>query len=95
MMRATLKAVLVYGIFASTTAFAQGGGNGQGGMGGGNAHGAATAGMTWHGDPISSPMNSMSSMSGSMPDTSPMSMGKPSSQPMSPDNAAMPAKTGQ
>lgn len=35
--------------------FAQGGGNGQGGAGGGNAHSAATAGLTSHGDPATSP----------------------------------------
>lgn len=35
----------------SNVTFAQAGGSGQGG----DAHGAATAGMTYHGDPISSP----------------------------------------
>lgn len=35
--------------FASTTSFAQGG----------NAHGAATAGMTYHGEPVSSPLNTL------------------------------------
>ncbi|MGA7779532.1 MAG: hypothetical protein WCA85_17725 [Paraburkholderia sp.] len=35
----------------SSVTFAQAGGAGQGG----DAHGAATAGMTYHGDPISSP----------------------------------------
>jgi hypothetical protein len=35
----------------SSVTFAQAGGGGQGG----DAHGAATAGMTYHGDPISSP----------------------------------------
>ncbi|HEY1999893.1 hypothetical protein [Paraburkholderia sp.] len=39
----------------SSVTFAQAGGNGQGGNGAGNAHGAATAGMTYGGDPISSP----------------------------------------
>jgi len=39
----------------SSVTFAQAGGNGQGGLGAGNAHGPATAGMTYHGDPISSP----------------------------------------
>jgi hypothetical protein len=45
-------------ICAMDAAFAQGG-NGNGGSGGGNAHGAATAGMTYHGDPVSSPLNTM------------------------------------
>jgi hypothetical protein len=35
----------------SSETFAQAAGGGQGG----NAHGAATAGMTYHGDPIDSP----------------------------------------
>jgi hypothetical protein len=92
---AALNVVLICGAFASTAVFAQGGGNGQGGTGGGNAHSAATAGMTYHGDPISSPMSPMYSMPGAMSDATSMSIGKPSSQSMSPDNATPPAKTGQ
>jgi hypothetical protein len=41
----------------STAAFA---GNGQGGTGGGNAHGAATSGMTHWGDPVVAPGGPMS-----------------------------------
>jgi hypothetical protein len=33
------------------------GGNGNGGSGGGGAHGAATSGMTYHSEPVSSPWN--------------------------------------
>jgi hypothetical protein len=50
----------VAAICATGAVFAQGGGNGNGGSGGGNAHGAATAGMTYHGDPVSSPLDAMS-----------------------------------
>jgi hypothetical protein len=39
----------------TTAAFAQGGGNGNGGSGGGGAHGAATSGMTYHSEPVTSP----------------------------------------
>jgi hypothetical protein len=46
-------------LFAAGPAFAQGGGNGQGGSGGGNAHSAATAGMTHWGDPVQSPLDVM------------------------------------
>ncbi|SIT51147.1 conserved exported hypothetical protein [Paraburkholderia piptadeniae] len=64
MKHLTLKIVLPCGIVAaicaSGAAFAMGGGNGNGGSGGGNAHGAATAGMTYHGDPVPSPLDAMS-----------------------------------
>lgn len=58
------KALLVSAfVVMSGTAFAQaGGGNGNGGGGGtggsGNAHGAATAGPTAGGDPVSGAMSS-------------------------------------
>ncbi|WNC93123.1 hypothetical protein RI103_20005 [Paraburkholderia sp. FT54] len=59
-MKYSLKLALacwtVAGTCATGAAFAQGGGNGNGGSGGGNAHGAATAGMTYHGDPVSGPL---------------------------------------
>ena len=61
-MKHSLKVALACGTIAAIcamgAAFAQGG-NGNGGSGGGNAHGAATAGMTYHGDPVSSPLNTM------------------------------------
>jgi hypothetical protein len=40
-----------------TTTVAWAGGNGNGGSGGGGAHGAATSGMTYHSEPVSSPWN--------------------------------------
>lgn len=63
-MKRSLKVVLACGTVATICAtgpvFAEGGGNGNGGSGGGNAHGAATAGMTYYGDPVSSPLDAMS-----------------------------------
>jgi hypothetical protein len=62
MNRATfvvLTGVSAASFFVSSATFAQVGGNGQGGLGAGNAHGPATAGMTYHGDPISSPWVSL------------------------------------
>lgn len=75
---------------ASGAAFAQGGGNGQGGTGGGNAHSAATSGMTYHGDPANSPM---ARVPGNMMQT--MSSSDTGSQAMSPDSPMNPSKTGQ
>ena len=61
MEKVTLKVVLVrvavVSLCASAATFAQAGGNGNGGTGSGGAHGAATAGMTYHGEPVSSPWN--------------------------------------
>jgi hypothetical protein len=51
---ATLAAAAI-GMLGITTAFA--GGNGNGGNGSGGAHGAATSGMTYHSEPVSSPWN--------------------------------------
>ncbi|SAK87798.1 hypothetical protein AWB80_06080 [Caballeronia pedi] len=48
----TLTAVSV--IFSSA---ALAGGNGNGGNGSGGSHGAATSGMTYHSEPVSSPWN--------------------------------------
>jgi len=60
-MKYSLKVALACGtvaaLCATGAAFAEGGGNGNGGSGGGNAHGAATAGMTYHGDPVSSALD--------------------------------------
>jgi hypothetical protein len=77
-------------VFLSTAAFAQGGGNGNGGTGGGNAHGAATAGMTYHGDPVSSPWTAMpGKITGSAWDT------ETGAKTMSPDDTAKQAKISQ
>ncbi|RKF40007.1 hypothetical protein [Paraburkholderia fungorum] len=75
---------------ASGAAFAQGGGNGQGGTGGGNAHSAATSGMTYHGDPANSPM---ARAPGNMMQT--MSLNDAGSQSVPPDSAMNAPKTGQ
>jgi hypothetical protein len=75
---------------ASGAAFAQGGGNGQGGTGGGNAHSAATSGMTYHGDPANSPM---ARGPGNMMQT--MGSSDAGSQSMSPDSTMNSSKTGQ
>ncbi|CAG4888420.1 hypothetical protein [Paraburkholderia saeva] len=94
MQNVTLKVVLVCSaaasLFASTTTFAQGGGNGNGGSGGGGSHGAATAGMTYHSEPVNSPWNqdpSRMSQRGGMADDS--------MPGMMPDTNAMPAKPVQ
>jgi hypothetical protein len=49
-----LAAVALCGVTATV---ACAGGNGNGGSGGGGAHGAATSGMTYHSEPVSSPWN--------------------------------------
>lgn len=54
---ALFAGVAVASLFACAATFAQAGGNGNGGNGSGGAHGAATAGMTYHGEPVSSPWN--------------------------------------
>jgi hypothetical protein len=56
-MSALLARVAVASLCACAATFAYAGGNGNGGSGGGSAHGAATAGMTYHGEPVSSPWN--------------------------------------
>jgi hypothetical protein len=89
-LKVVLTCVTLASICASGATFAQGGGNGNGGTGGGNAHGAATSGMTYHGDPVSSPMNAMP---GKMADK--MGNGEAGQHPMSPDETASPAKSGQ
>lgn len=52
MVRAVTVAAAAVGMPA---AFA--GGNGNGGNGSGGAHGAATSGITYHSEPVSSPWN--------------------------------------
>ncbi|WP_321795025.1 hypothetical protein [Caballeronia sp. J97] len=48
---------VIFGIGALGATPARAGGNGNGGNGSGGAHGAATSGMTYHSEPISSPWN--------------------------------------
>jgi hypothetical protein len=53
--RAACFVVFGIGVLGMTPARASG--NGNGGNGSGGAHGAATSGMTYHSEPISSPWN--------------------------------------
>jgi hypothetical protein len=76
--------------FTSGAAFAQGGGNGQGGSGGGNAHSAATAGMTHWGDPAPSPLDMMPGSGMRKPDST--GGGMQSMSPSDPMNAPKPAQ---
>lgn len=85
-MNRTIVTVVMAGVSAATlcvssVTFAQAGGNGQGGIGAGNAHGAATAGMTYDGDPISSPWVSLPAGWADKSD-----MNKPNSKPVSPND---------
>lgn len=70
MLNVILGSTAAIAISMSTAAFAMGGGNGQGGSGGGDAHSAATAGMTYRGDPITSPMAMMPGSPSSRMDSS-------------------------
>ncbi|MFM0316863.1 hypothetical protein PQR36_18425 [Paraburkholderia nemoris] len=56
-MNALFARIAVASLCACAATFAQAGGNGNGGNGSGGAHGAATAGMTYHSEPVSSPWN--------------------------------------
>lgn len=56
-MKVLFARVAVASLCACAATLAQAGGNGNGGNGSGGAHGAATAGMTYHGEPVSSPWN--------------------------------------
>ncbi|MFM0232906.1 hypothetical protein [Paraburkholderia sediminicola] len=66
-------------------------GNGNGGNGSGGAHGAATAGMTYHSEPVSSPWNRVpDDMSKSADNTSGMTMST-----MRPEDSSASTKTVQ
>jgi hypothetical protein len=52
-----LAQAFVAALYGCAATFAYAGGNGNGGNGSGGAHGAATAGMTYHSEPVSSPWN--------------------------------------
>jgi hypothetical protein len=54
-IRVAFCSISAVGVFGVTAALA--GGNGNGGNGAGGAHGAATSGMTYHSEPVSSPWN--------------------------------------
>jgi hypothetical protein len=82
--------VAVASLCACAATLAQAGGNGNGGTGGGGAHGAATAGMTYHGEPISSPWNRVPGDMSKSANTAHTDM--PS---MTPDDSNMSKKAGQ
>ncbi|MFM0152882.1 hypothetical protein [Paraburkholderia sediminicola] len=82
--------VAVASLCACAATFAQAGGNGNGGSGGGGAHGAATAGMTYHSEPVSSSWNRIPGDMTKKPKMSDMDM-----HGMSPADDGMPVKTGQ
>ncbi|ASW01241.1 hypothetical protein [Paraburkholderia aromaticivorans] len=85
-----LARVTVASLCACAATFAQAGGNGNGGNGSGGAHGAATAGMTYHSEPVSSPWNRVP---GDM--TRHAEMGAPTMPNMPPDNGTQSPRTGQ
>lgn len=87
--KAALTCLATVSVCVSSATFAQGG-NGNGGSGGGGSHGAATAGMTYHSEPVSSPWNRIPGDVVSKPRMSDMDM-----HSMSPGDDGMPPKTGQ
>lgn len=93
MEKLTLKVlsgrIAVASLCACAATFAQAGGNGNGGNGSGGSHGAATAGMTYHSEPVSSPWNRVP---GDM--TKPAEMGAAMPN-MSQDAGAQSNQTGQ
>lgn len=90
-MNALFARVAVASLCACAATFAQAGGNGNGGSGGGGAHGAATAGMTYHSEPVSSPWNRVpGDMSRSADTANGMSMSA-----MHPEDSSMSPKTAQ
>ncbi len=56
-MKTLVARVAVASLCVCAATLAHAGGNGNGGNGSGGAHGAATAGMTYHSEPVSSPWN--------------------------------------
>ncbi|MGH8781696.1 hypothetical protein [Paraburkholderia sp.] len=88
--RILLARVAAVSLCACAATYAQAGGNGNGGNGSGGAHGAATAGMTYHGEPVSSPWNRVH---GDMTKKPPMSDMDMHGMPRADDG--MPAKTVQ
>jgi hypothetical protein len=86
MRTVVLGCVTAAALYGQGAALAQVGGNGNGGLGSGNAHGAATSGMTYHGDPVSGPFSPR-------PDNTANRKGNQPYQPsMSPDNSSEPAQ---
>jgi hypothetical protein len=82
--------VAVASLCACAATLAQAGGNGNGGNGSGGAHGAATAGMTYHSEPVSSPWNRVPGDMSKSADTAHKDM-----PGTAPDDSAMSKETGQ
>ena len=82
--------VAVASLCACAATLAQAGGNGNGGNGSGGAHGAATAGMTYHSEPVSSPWNRVPGDMSKSADTAHRDM-----PGMTPDDSSMSKGTGQ
>jgi hypothetical protein len=90
-MNALFARLAVASLCACAATFAQAGGNGNGGNGSGGAHGAATAGMTYHSEPVSSPWNRVpGDMSKTADTTGGMGMSA-----MHPEDNGMPTNTVQ
>jgi hypothetical protein len=86
MLKTLLSCIASISLCAPCATFAQGG-NGNGGSGGGGAHGAATSGMTYHSEPVSSPW-SAAMWSGQMEGYRDASKGSAPSMP--PDDSTKP-----
>ncbi|PQV53906.1 hypothetical protein [Paraburkholderia sp. BL21I4N1] len=89
-LNALLARLAVVSLCACAATLAQAGGNGNGGNGSGGSHGAATAGMTYHSEPVTSPW---STVPGGM--KSDMSMTDTAMPSMSANDTAKTAKAAQ
>jgi hypothetical protein len=89
-MRVLFARVAVAALCACAATLAQAGGNGNGGNGSGGAHGAATAGMTYHSEPVASPWNRVPGDMSKSADTAHMGL-----HGMTPDDSNMSTKTVQ
>ena len=89
-LKVLIARVAIASLCACAATFAYAGGNGNGGSGGGGAHGAATAGMTYHSEPVSSPWNRVPGDMSKSGNTTRMDMPN-----MPSDGTNMPAKTVQ
>ncbi|MDR8401851.1 hypothetical protein NE850_36575 [Paraburkholderia sp. USG1] len=89
-MKTIVARVAVASLCVCAATLAQAGGNGNGGNGSGGAHGAATAGMTYHSEPVSSPWNSVPGNMRKTADSARMDM-----PGMQTNDSSMPAKTAQ
>ncbi|WP_035568772.1 hypothetical protein [Caballeronia sordidicola] len=89
-MKTLVARVAVASLCVCAATLAQAGGNGNGGNGSGGAHGAATAGMTYHSEPVSSPWNRVPGDMSKTGDSARMDM-----PTMQPNNGNVPAKMVQ